>query len=823
MMLRMIAAVVTVALLVSVGRAVAQERSHGEQPKKPTQGHMEVPHDAYVPADRAARRTTPAMRWSRDGTFSVQVNVDENGDNIVGDAANEPSLAVDPSNPDRMVIGWRQFDTISSDFRQAGWAYTADGGMSWTFPGVIEPGVFRSDPVVDADNDGVFYYNSLTANHVSSTDFQCKVFRSTDGGATWDAGTYAFGGDKQWQVIDKSGGMGDGNIYAFWTRFFTCEGPGCDGNFTRSYDGGQSFRNCIDVPGLPQWGTLAVDSNGTLYVAGDGFTFARSSNVKSPLGTPTWDVSTTVSLDGSMAISGGPNPGGLLGQVWIDVDTSGGPLHGNVYMLCSVNRSSTPDPLDVMFARSTDGGLTWSTPVRVNDDPGTSAYQWFGTMSVAPTGRIDVVWLDTRNDPGGYDSELYYSYSEDGGVTWAPNQALSPAFDPHVGWPQQQKMGDYFDMTSDADGAHLAYAATFNGEEDVYYARITRTLSISLPGGPPAMVPPGEPTTLTVRIDSGVEDYVDGSGTFHYRLADGPFQTAALVPLGEKLYQATLPAALCDDAPEFYFSAEGDQSGIVYLPPNAPAATLSVAVGEIAAYYSEPLDDNPGWATQGQWQFGPPAGLGGVSHGHPDPSSGYTGTNVYGVNLAGDYSTTMGGPNYLTMGPVDLTGIVGTRLEFMRWLNSDYAPYATNKVEVSANGTNWVEVWSNGSTEYTDSAWVPCVFDIAGIVDGHSDVYVRWSYQIGSGAWAYSGWNIDDVAFTAFGCDYTPPLCAGDLNCDGAVTYADIDPFVAALNYPGGVGWPHECPWLNADCNGDDDVTYADIDAFVARIGATCP
>ena len=65
--------------------------------------------------------------------------------------------------------------------------------------------------------------------------------------------------------------------------------------------------------------------------------------------------------------------------------------------------------------------------------------------------------------------------------------------------------------------------------------------------------------------------------------------------------------------------------------------------------------------------------------------------------------------------------------------------------------------------------------------------------------------------------------CAGDVNCDGIVDYADIDPFVEALTCVGGTGWSHDCPWLSGDCNGDGDVTYADIDPFVGRIGATCP
>jgi hypothetical protein len=58
----------------------------------------------------------------------------------------------------------------------------------------------------------------------------------------------------------------------------------------------------------------------------------------------------------------------------------------------------------------------------------------------------------------------------------------------------------------------------------------------------------------------------------------------------------------------------------------------------------------------------------------------------------------------------------------------------------------------------------------------------------------------------------------GDMNCDGHVTFADIDLFVEAL--AGESAWSHPgCPWFNGDCNGDDKVTFADIDAFVARIG----
>lgn len=125
-----------------------------------------------------------------------------------------------------------------------------------------------------------------------------------------------------------------------------------------------------------------------------------------------------------------------------------------------------------MFAKSSDGGVSFDFPIKINDDNSTFNTQWLGTMSVAPNGRIDAVWLDNR-DANGYDSSaLYYSYSNNQGATWSVNERLSGLFDPHVGYPNQDKMGDYFDMISDNNGAHLAWAATFNGEEDVYYSYI---------------------------------------------------------------------------------------------------------------------------------------------------------------------------------------------------------------------------------------------------------------------------------------------------------------------------------------------------------------
>ena len=68
---------------------------------------------------------------------------------------------------------------------------------------------------------------------------------------------------------------------------------------------------------------------------------------------------------------------------------------------------------------------------------------------------------------------MYYSFSEDQGTSWSENIPISDPFNPKIGYPQQQKMGDYFDMKSDNEYAHVAWCATFTGGQDVYYTKIS--------------------------------------------------------------------------------------------------------------------------------------------------------------------------------------------------------------------------------------------------------------------------------------------------------------------------------------------------------------
>ncbi|MEI7492277.1 MAG: T9SS type A sorting domain-containing protein [Bacteroidota bacterium] len=512
--------------------------------------HHEVQDQPYM-SPRSAPHTT-APRLKSTGFTMVQVNVDANGDNISGDAANEPSMSINTTDPQHIAIGWRQFDNVLSNFRQAGYAYSGDGGLTWTFPGVITPGTFRSDPVLDGDDLGYVYYNSLTSDGGS---YYCKVFKSDNGGSSWDSGIDAFGGDKQWMVIDRSGGPGTGNVYSDWNESFTS----CQGSFIRSTDNGATFENCTDIPGNPYWGTMAIGNNGEVYTTGRtdfyGIIVLKSTAAQYPDSIPEWHMS-MVDLDGQVTYGQLVNPGGLSGQISIAVDHSGGPANDNVYLLSTVARYSNSDSADVMFTRSTDGGLTWSAPVRVNDDPGTDSYQWFGTMSVAPNGRIDAVWLDTRDSPpGSLLSALYYSYSLNQGISWSLNQKLSPLFDSRIGWPQQAKMGDYISMASDNSKAYLAWTNTLNFEEDVYFSTITpSTIGIS-------DIPPGNSGIQISAHPCPLRE----NATIDYYLPENNFVTISLFDVSGRTVKTIVSSYQDKGAHHASLSGSGIPSGYYFI------------------------------------------------------------------------------------------------------------------------------------------------------------------------------------------------------------------------------------------------------------------
>ena len=172
--------------------------------------------------------------------------------------------------------------------------------------------------------------------------------------------------------------------------------------------GGNSGRNHIQA---------RVDGKGTVYVAWLSGTASVSPSPpsaqmlsKSTDGGRTWETSVAIPFSYEnaaprMAVS----PEGVIHLVYgrnPDSSMSGG---GEIY-----------------HRASTDGGATWSEPQNLTDDPPAALYgQYFPNVSVAPNGRVDVVWWDTRDDVGIRSNDVYYTYSADDGRTWSRNVRIT--------------------------------------------------------------------------------------------------------------------------------------------------------------------------------------------------------------------------------------------------------------------------------------------------------------------------------------------------------------------------------------------------------------
>jgi len=305
----------------------------------------------------------------------------------------------------------------------------------------------------------------------------------------------------------------------------------------------------------------------------------------------------------------------------------------------------------------------------------------------------------------------------------------------------------------------------------------TPLLSLGFPDGLPDLLAPGTPHDITVRITEGEESLVPGSATWSYRDDGGAYQTTALTSLGGDLYQVTIPALTCTETPEYYFTAEGTVSGVIHQPATAPATVNTPGVGVFEVFFEETMDSDPGWTTQGQWAWGTPTG-GGGAYGNPDPTSGYSGSNVYGYNLAGDYANSLA-ETHLTSGPIDCSGRQQVALSFWRWLGVETPSYDHAYLRVSNDGSTWTTVWENTS-ETTDAEWTEVVYDISAVADGQATVYLRWTQGTTDSSWQYCGWNIDDLRLSSFECDVVPPTdtVAADITC---LPSSGVLPLVSAI------------------------------------------
>jgi subtilisin-like proprotein convertase family protein len=286
----------------------------------------------------------------------------------------EIQIAVNHRNTNQMVAAantWGTAGTACNNEETQSVFYSSNGGATWDYTcapsnnvftlGTCSGSVFGSDPALYwNDNNEVFLNYMLLCATATTTQYSMVVARSADGGATWV---------KQGVIKNawSTGTLEDKNFYAidntstssFYGRHYTCWDRSNNEKFAYSTNNGATWTE-VDLPTAPVGGVdlgceIAVQKNGTVHVVWESLTCGGST--------------------------------------------------------CTDER--------MFYTRSTNGGVSWSTPVQVHDHN----LSGFSTGSkppvadqrgIAPFGAVDV-----DNSGGACDGTLYATYGDysSGGAT----------------------------------------------------------------------------------------------------------------------------------------------------------------------------------------------------------------------------------------------------------------------------------------------------------------------------------------------------------------------------------------------------------------------
>jgi hypothetical protein len=288
---------------------------------------------------------------------------------------------------------------------------------------------------------------------------------------------------------------------------------------------------------------------------------------------------------------------------------------------------------------------------------------------------------------------------------------------------------------------------------------VVSALAILFPTGLREYLEPGVPTSFTVRIESGSEDYLDGSGNLHYRYDNGDFLTSELEPIENGFFRATLPPADCDALPEFYISAYGDEGSLVTNPSDAPDSYYSSFVGILTEVIEDDFEFDLDWtvdgdASDGHWERSVP--VGGGERG--DPISDYDGSGQCYVtdNQAGD-SDVDGGSTYLTSPVIDLSDVEHATISYALWYTNNFGDNPNSDLFSTYisddNGETWI--LANVVGPACPNGWIEQSIDVTDFMFPTDQVRVRFeASDLNLGSVVEAG--IDAFKVSKLYCEATP-------------------------------------------------------------------
>ena len=401
-----------------------------------------------------------SARFAQEG---LDVGLDRNASNWPGTQA-EVSIAIDPSDPAvvlaaTMSVGDGRILAMSS----------RDFGVTWTRVPVPkgDGSTIDNDPMVAFDTQGAAYLARIPAGPAGTS---IDVVRSPDGGRTWEPAVRISSSgldDKVALAVDDTpDSPWRDRVYVAWKL------PRGGVFVALSVDRGATFtapRRIDDaaVSGLD----LAVAADGAVYLAFTNYPQHSIRVMRSLDGGESFAPSVAVAPTRARAFVVPPSQciRPALVHSSVSVDRSSGPRRGSVYAAWSdylpgVDSTQCPETCGapaicvpgVYFSRSDDGGLSWSPPALVDEDRAGEVDRYHQWIRVdRSTGAVAVAYKDSRNDPTRAGADVYLRRSTDGGASWEPSLRLSSATSRAT---TNFQFGDYQSVAAEGGNVYAAWS-----------------------------------------------------------------------------------------------------------------------------------------------------------------------------------------------------------------------------------------------------------------------------------------------------------------------------------------------------------------------------
>jgi PKD repeat protein len=410
--------------------------------------------------------------------------------NLTNVTESENSIFVDPDNNQYILNSNNSTDWSGGSVGSlygANYFESSNGGTTWggSYQGA---GASNSgDPTTAIGRNGRQFVNFIDNSYGMGIAY-------SDNGTTWTTATVAPNpgslADKNHMWIDNSlSSSYNGNLYVVWTDF----GGTYDYRvvFSRSTNNGVTWSTRVPVSDAASYfshgANVQTGPNGEVYVAWvtypgslteNAIGFNKSTNGGSTFGTAGTAITNIKGIREtgvlkSMRVNSFPS---------MAIDISGGTNNGNIYIVWTnigVPGTNTGTNKSVYIIKSTNGGTSWSTPVRVNQGTfadGKEAYSPWITCDIE-TGALAVIFYDDRNTTSA-SCEAWVAYSLDAGSTWTDFRVSDVSFTPSpIPGLASSYMGDYLGITSKGGMIYPCWTDTRNGLYMTYVSPFTLGLN----------------------------------------------------------------------------------------------------------------------------------------------------------------------------------------------------------------------------------------------------------------------------------------------------------------------------------------------------------